>query len=69
LPALHESWSEQTVPQAPQFWSSLVTSMHEGPHSVDPGPQEHVPETQWDVPGHACLQAPQFESSLWTEMQ
>ena len=42
--------------------------MHVVAHIVSPEPQEHVPETQWDVPGHACLQAPQFESSLWTDM-
>ncbi len=57
------------MPQAPQFWSSFDTSVHKLPHSANPEPQEHVPETQWDVLGHACLQAPQFESSLWTEMQ
>ena len=69
MPALHESWAEQVAPQAPQFWSSLVTSMHVLPHIVSPlAPQEHLPETQWDVPGHDCLQAPQFESSLWTDM-
>lgn len=34
---------------------------------VSPEPQEHVPETQWAAPVHACLQPPQFESSLWTD--
>jgi hypothetical protein len=37
------------------------------PHVVSPEPQEHLPETQWVVPVHACLQLPQFESSLWTD--
>jgi hypothetical protein len=37
------------------------------PHVVSPAPQEHVPETQWVMPVHACLQLPQFESSLWTD--
>jgi hypothetical protein len=68
LPPLQESWSEQVVPQAPQFWSSLVRSMHVVPHSVSPPPQEHLPATQWDVPVHTSLQPPQFESSFWTDM-
>jgi hypothetical protein len=58
----------QVVPQAPQFWSSLVTSVHVVPHNVSPELQAHLPETQWDVPVHAKWQAPQFESSLWTDM-
>lgn len=57
------------VPQPPQFWSSLVTSMHVAPHSASPELQEHLPETQWDVPVHACLQPPQLESSLWIDTQ
>jgi len=68
VPALQESWAEQVVPQSPQFCSSLVTSVHVVPHSESPEPQEHLPETQRDAPGHTFLQAPQFESSLWTDV-
>lgn len=42
--------------------------MHVVPHSASPEAQEHLPETQWDVPVHASLQPPQFASSLWTDM-
>ena len=43
--------------------------MHVVPQNMSPPLQEHLPETQWDVPVHACLQPPQFESSLSTDMQ
>jgi hypothetical protein len=36
----------QVVPQAPQFWLSLVTSVHVVPHNVSPELQAHLPETQ-----------------------
>src|SRR5262249_11329983 len=58
-PALHcavdGAAAEQTVPQPPQFWSSLAVSTHLPPHSVsEPGhPQEplwHTPPTAHALP-------------------
>jgi hypothetical protein len=56
----------QTVPQAPQFWGSVVRSVQAAPHVVNPEAQlvAHRPPAQTCPGAQGAPQAPQLAASL-----
>lgn len=68
LPFAHEP--AHTLPQAPQFASSLETSVHVVPQAVfELSAHTHVPPLQDASVGQACPHAPQFSESIVRSVQ
>ncbi len=67
VPAVHTSCAWQTVPHAPQLWTSLCTSVQRG---IDPGqdvraPHAHEPAAHVAPAPHATPHPPQLCGSVW----
>ena len=69
-PARHALGAGQTVPQAPQFAPSRLTSIQFAPHATRGGMQlvAHMPRVQTWPAAHAIPHAPQFAASAPTSM-